>query len=303
MKKFFIGILKALAYFGLYYGMQLLVSLVIVLYGGASVITRFIMGGQDMQDPAVMERYFEEMLRIILDSAMPTVIISGILTVVTVLLVFLLRKKSPARELCLRAFSGKTVVPVILMGLSFNVLTGVFLSLLPIPEEWMAAYENSSSSVLGDSFIAMLIGTVFVAPVVEEVIFRGLAYTRMKQGMPAVAAMVLSSVLFGAAHGQLLWMLYTGVFGMVLVWVFERTGSLFACILLHAGYNLCSVLLSLLPEEAPDTVGVLLILGAVAVAAGSVVWFRKITKVPETVAVTREEEESLEWNEEENRFE
>ncbi len=299
MKKFFVGILKALAYFGLYYGMQLLVNLVIVLYDGASVITGFVMGGQNMQDPEVMELFFAEMIRIILDSAMPTVVISGILTVVTVFLVFLFRKRKPVQELSLRTFSGKAVFPVVLMGLSFNVLTGVFLSLLPIPEDLYAAYDSASSSVMGDNFAMMFVGTVLVAPVVEEVIFRGLAYTRMKQGMPAAVAMVLSALLFGAAHGQLLWMLYTAVFGMVLAWVLERTGSLFPCILLHAGYNLCSVLLGFLPEEAPDMAGVLLVFGAVIVAVISTLWFCKIPKTEAPFV----QEEIREQNEEENLVE
>jgi len=120
-----------------------------------------------------------------------------------------------------------------------------------------------------------------------------------------MVAMVLSSLLFGAAHGQLLWMLYTAVFGMVLAWVLERTGSLVPCILLHMGYNLCSVLLGFLPEEAPDMAGVLLIFGAAVVAAVSVVWFRKIPKVAENeVKLSTEEEsdENMEENTKENRF-
>lgn len=278
MKKFFIGILKALGYFGLYFGMQLFVSVLIAIYGSASLITKYIAGGQDLQNPVIMERYFDEMIQMILDSAMPTVVVSGILTVVTVFLIFIIRKKKPVQELSLNPFSGKIVVPIVLMGLSFNVLTGVFLSLIPVSEELMESYEISSSSVLGDNFFLMAVGTVIVAPLVEEIIFRGLAYTRMKKGMPALAAMVLSAALFGAAHGQLLWMLYTSVFGMVLVWVFERSGSLVPCILLHMGYNLCSVLLSFLPEEAPDFAGAVLILGALMVAVASTVWFCKITK-------------------------
>ena len=124
------------------------------------------------------------------------------------------------------------------------------------------------------------LGTAIVAPIVEEVIFRGLAYSRMKKGMPTVWAVILTSVLFGVAHGHPVWMLYTFAFGLLLIWVFERTRSLVAPMVLHIGYNLCAVLQMLLPADAPDWAGIALIAAAAVVAAIGIIWFLLIPKVP-----------------------
>lgn len=279
MKKFFIGLLKGLGYFGIYFGMQFLVSFVYGLVGGLSLVTKYIATGQSMQDPAVMERYMEEMMQLILDSAMPTVIISGLLTIGVVVLIFVCSKKNVTKALRLQPFHAGAVLPIVMMGLSFNVLTGLILSF--IPEEAMSGYEQSSTAMFTGNFWVMVFGTVIVAPLVEEIIFRGLIYTRMKQGMSAIVAALLTSALFGVAHGQWVWMLYTFVFGLILIWVFERTKSLIANILLHFSYNLCAVLQMLLPEDTPDWVGIAIVAASVVLAAVGVFLFLKVPKAQE----------------------
>lgn len=279
MKKFFIGLLKAIGYFGIYFGMQILVSTVYSIAVGIPVVMEYIIGGYDLTNPAVMEQYMSDVMQPVLEATMALTAISGVLTIGLLWLIFVCRKKKFAKEISLRKISFGTVPPIFLMGLGLNVLTGVVLSVLP--ESWLGSYEETSSmAFLGDYWITFL-GTAIIAPIVEEVIFRGLAYSRMKKGMPTVWAMILTSVLFGLAHGHPVWMLYTFAFGLVLIWVFERTRSLIAPIVLHISYNLCAVLQMLLPADTPDWVGLALIGAAVVLVAIGLFWFLKIPKVPE----------------------
>jgi hypothetical protein len=79
---------------------------------------------------------------------------------------------------------------------------------------------------------------VVVAPVFEEIFFRGLLVRRMlKQQRPSVAAIV-SALLFALAHIDPvnLWMYF--LFGWALSWLYIRTGSLVAAIVAHSGANL-----------------------------------------------------------------
>ena len=140
----------------------------------------------------------------------------------------------------------------------------------------MSAYEASSSMVTSGHPVVMVLATVIAAPVIEEIIFRGLAYTRMKKGMPTAVAVILSSALFGVAHGQWVWMLYAFVFGLVLIWVFEHSKSLLANILLHLSYNGSAMLQMLIPENTPEGVWIAVNIGSVVVAAISIFWFAKV---------------------------
>lgn len=290
MKKFIIGLLKAIGYFAIYLVMQLVITVVFAIVKAIPVAMKYAVGGNLLSDPDAFSAYMDEVMQIVIDTAIPSVIVSGFLTVGLFWLIFVCRKKKIAREVGMRKMNPVAVVPLVFMGLSFNILTSLVLAL--VPQEAIESYSESSSLIFTGSTASVVIATVIMAPVVEEIVFRGLIYTRLKKGMPDIVAVILSSAMFGLAHGQWLWMLYTAVFGMVLVWVFERTKSLFASMLLHFGYNLCSILLSLLPLNTPDWVGLVLIVGAVVVAGLSIFWFVKIPKgelAEEPVAV----EESL----------
>jgi len=274
MKKFFIGLLKGIGYFGIYFGMQLLVTTVYAIVGVVPVAMKYYTSEENVFAPDVFNRYMEEVLQVVMEAALPSVIISALLTIGVLWLIFVCRKKKFAQEISLRKMNPAAIAPLVLMGLSLNVVTGLVLSL--VPEEWMSAYEASSSMVTSGHPVVMVLATVIAAPVIEEIIFRGLAYTRMKKGMPTAVAVILSSALFGVAHGQWVWMLYAFVFGLVLIWVFEHSKSLLANILLHLSYNGSAMLQMLIPENTPEGVWIAVNIGSVVVAAISIFWFAKV---------------------------
>ena len=276
MKKFYIGLLKGLGYFAIFFGIQLLVTSIYAIVEIIPVAVKYSSGGQNVFEPEIFEQYMEEVMQVVIDVAMPAVIVSGILTIGVLWLIFVCRKKKFTQEICLRKLQPVRIAPIMLMGLSLNVVTGLVLGM--IPEEWMSAYEETSSMVMSDNVVLRVIGSTIMAPVVEEIIFRGLTYTRMKKGMPTAVAVILSSAVFGVAHGQWLWMLYTFVFGLLLVWVFERSKSLLANVLLHLSYNGCAMLQMLIPEDAPETVWIAINIASVVVAAISIFWFAKLPK-------------------------
>ena len=88
-------------------------------------------------------------------------------------------------------------------------------------------------------------------------------HTRLRRAMPAALACVLSSLLFGVLHGQLLWIAYAFVMGVALTIVFERTGTLWANIIVHITFNLAG---SYLVQYLPGSVFIL-VLGLAGMAA------------------------------------
>jgi hypothetical protein len=82
-----------------------------------------------------------------------------------------------------------------------------------------------------------------VAPVAEEIFFRGFLYRAMRSRLPLIAAAVVSGVLFGIVHWDfstsemLLVVPPLSVLGFLLCLLYERTGSLYPCIAWHALNN------------------------------------------------------------------
>ena len=98
---------------------------------------------------------------------------------------------------------------------------------------------NSLNTSL-DRFIAF-VALVLIPPVGEEILMRGYLYTGLRVRLGFLRAMLLSSVLFGLAHlefgreAPVVWVaaVHTFILSVVLVYVRERTGALYAAILLH----------------------------------------------------------------------
>lgn len=85
--------------------------------------------------------------------------------------------------------------------------------------------------------VLMLLTAVVIAPVTEELLFRGLIYRFLKSRLSARMAMVISSVAFGAVHGNMLAFIPLTFLAMILTRSYERSGSLKVPILIHAFFN------------------------------------------------------------------
>jgi len=156
---------------------------------------------------------------------------------------------------------GKEAVEIAAQALLHH-LTGQ----LALTSRSMADYLESSSLIAETSVLAW-ITAVLCAPIVGEGVFRGLCYTRLKQGMPMFAAMLISAWGFGMVHGTIIWMLYASLFGFILAWLYEKYRSLTACIIMHLSFNLFGQLMTLLTEIPDAAFWLLLAAGGIASAA------------------------------------
>ncbi len=112
--------------------------------------------------------------------------------------------------------------------------------------------ETEDISVL----VLMSITAVFVAPLCEEVVFRGYLYPVLKKFNGVWIASVVSALIFSAAHGSMSALLPLFIFGLVLVLLYEFTGSIWAPIAAHFLFNGATVTVQMLerfgyiPEQA-----------------------------------------------------
>jgi membrane protease YdiL (CAAX protease family) len=90
---------------------------------------------------------------------------------------------------------------------------------------------------------AFTVLAVFAAPFIEEFVYRGFLFNALLRYMPMWAAAVVSGLLFGISHGSLSAFLPLAGSGVVLAYVYYRTGSLTAAMLTHATFNLINVAL------------------------------------------------------------
>lgn len=87
---------------------------------------------------------------------------------------------------------------------------------------------------------------VLVAPAAEEMLFRGILYPTIKQNGFPRAAWWVTSLLFAGMHFNGLSFLPLTVFSLVLIYLYEKTGSLWASITAHSLFNLANFLFLIL---------------------------------------------------------
>ena len=288
MKEIFKAVGKAVLYFGVYLLVQVIVSMIFSISISTKLTMEMMATGEELDVMALTE----QVTAAVMDQAMLMTFISGIAVLLIYWVIFLIRKKKLTAEVMIRPIPTKGILPIVLLAIAFNVITSVLIGIVPWPQSWMDSYIMNSS-VIDNSLIAWLTA-VLMAPVLEEVVFRGLMYTRLKKGMPIVAAAILTSLAFGIMHGTIIWAIYTFIFSIVLIWVFEKFRSLTANIILHMAYNLSGMALSLIPEDAGAVVWVLFVASIVF----AVVAYRMIQKVaaelPEVDEEAVEEEAPVE---------
>lgn len=97
--------------------------------------------------------------------------------------------------------------------------------------------------------ILMAIAAVIVAPLAEEVIFRGYLYPAAKRFCGPAGAILFSSLVFAAAHGNVVALLPLFALAVILCLLYEFTGSIWACISVHFLFNAATVSIQLLARS------------------------------------------------------
>ena len=234
------GIWKAIAYFVLYFGvtmiLQMLLSIVFMAIGVANGLN---------EESLIMEFASNNILGM--------TVISGILTVGVLYLVFKLRKKQVKQEWKLNRFKIKNVVLASVIAFSFSFLFALCTYNVPMENSIMISksvdFYNERVPLFGT--IMMVANLLVIAPIAEEIAFRGIVYTRAEKATNAVTAIIVSSILFGLMHfmaGGIVLVIGATLMALIFGYIFYKFKSLWVCIIAHAVANLPDFILYNKPD-------------------------------------------------------
>jgi len=100
----------------------------------------------------------------------------------------------------------------------------------------------------GGSIALTLLATAVIAPIAEEIIFRGFTFRWLHGQLPLWGAVMVSAALFSAAHvGWAEPTLFLPVFldGLLLAYVFAKSGSVWPGVIVHASINILATIIVL----------------------------------------------------------
>jgi uncharacterized protein len=187
-------------------------------------------------------------------AALPIVIVFGQLSADLAMLLFYVsagglafaivhsirRRKLGSATYCFRIESWKLVLPLIIASVALLLgVIGPLISLIPMPKEVGEGFAD----MMGRPSPALFIALVIAAPLLEELLFRGIMLEGLLKRYRPLTAILASSIIFGLAHLNP-WQFVTAfVIGCFAGWVYFRTASVGPCILIHATVNFCAYLI------------------------------------------------------------
>lgn len=145
------------------------------------------------------------------------------------------------RKLTLDGKLVRDIFLVIGSAMTLGIAVNNIIAMTPLVEK-STGFTEANEAFFAGQVIYELLGSCLLIPIVEELLYRGVVYKRLRLLVGVTPAIVLSALLFGLMHVNLVQFLYAGILGLLLAFMLERTGRLYAPILGHIAANLAAVI-------------------------------------------------------------
>lgn len=235
--KAFPALLPSIGWIALYFALQLIITVIVI---AVSVFGHQFVNPDLTIDPG-------------LAAENPMLIIWGLVVSAIIQLVLLwvyLRKDGRAEVIGLNHFGqiplAKTAVVAVgalVIATAFNYVYAThIISGMPMQDEMAKLLASIPRTPLNIGLGVLAIAVI--APLIEELLFRGLLQRSMMHYVPAWAAIILSAFTFAVVHMQLLAMPALMALGAAFGYIYYKTGSLRLTIILHMVNNMLALLLT-----------------------------------------------------------
>ncbi len=237
--KAFPGILASIGFIVLYFVLQL-------IFGIVAIAIAVSQSGIDPTNRDEMVKAATDLPLI----ALPTVISLIVAGMIMLLLLWLyLRPSGRYDAIRLNQWSDlnwvNTIgisVALVGAGLLFNYLYGTYV----FPDIEMQEQVRQMFAAIPKTplnWVILFMTVAIIAPLLEELLFRGLLQNSLANRMPIWAAILLSAAIFAAVHMQLYAFPALMALGAVFGYIYHITGSLRVTILLHMVNNAAALAL------------------------------------------------------------
>jgi CAAX protease family protein len=162
------------------------------------------------------------------------------------------RRAFPIERIPLRQVAA-TAIAVLGLDILLSEADNVLRMVLP-PPKWVVDLMQDLFATQ-DKVLSRVFLLVIVAPITEELLFRGVILRGLLGRFRPAVAVMATSLLFAAFHMNPWQFVSALCLGILFGWMFLRTGSLVLCVLAHAMSNALTILFSFIPWDIPGMTG------------------------------------------------
>lgn len=135
----------------------------------------------------------------------------------------------------------KKCMLIFVIGGCFAIAWNNILGMIRITE-YSTGYAQVEETFYMGRIVLEIVALCVVIPIIEELLYRGIVYGRIYDLFGKKPAIILSAIIFGLVHMNLVQFVYATVFGLLLAWFVEVTEDISGAVMAHMAANLTSVL-------------------------------------------------------------
>lgn len=139
------------------------------------------------------------------------------------------------------SFPGSLIAPLLISGFGLSLVFTEVTEWIPTPDFIKQIFQE----LMSGHWAAKLLAIVVVAPIAEEMLFRGVIFREFARRYSTAHAMIGSAGLFAVFHLNPWQAVVAFPIGLLAAWLVLRTGSIIPGIVLHASLNFTSSFLLL----------------------------------------------------------
>lgn len=144
------------------------------------------------------------------------------------------------------AFNTQIAISLLLLAVGLQYITSYLMNFVgAIRPDWMQSYMDLVNTAgIGTLSPLIIVYSCIIAPISEELIFRGVTLGYAKKAMSVVTAVCLQAILFGIFHMNMIQGIYAAFLGLFLGYLCETGGTILISIVFHAFFNICGTFFS-----------------------------------------------------------
>jgi hypothetical protein len=151
-----------------------------------------------------------------------------------------LTAKGMGRNIFYAVMAYAALIPVVLIIMVATYYVTRFFAYQPPVQPIVQVFMEEKQTLI--LWVSALFAAIF-GPVAEEIFFRGFMYPAIRKTLGVFWGMLITSAVFSLLHAHLVGFLPIFALGMLLVYLFEKTGSLVPSMAVHMIHNVAMVIL------------------------------------------------------------
>ena len=183
---------------------------------------------------------------------------------------------------------------IIAMALAGQGVSMVIMNIINIisPATIKKYGEMVSGIELGKNNPFLIIFTVSImAPLAEELLFRGMIYSTMRKAFGFWFTLVFSAIVFGAYHMNLVQFIYVIPIGIALGVIYEKTQTIWASMLFHLAFNSFSYVTDIILSNIPDIFNMIFAILCIPLFIICMIKLKKVNRLAEPSMTVKERTE------------